>query len=179
MSEFSANPLEIAASEIEAFVGEAGWDQRPALFALVRAVEFVRDDPAAAARLGLRDVPGEALTPIEQEQLPEGDLDELLGRIAWPESVAGCALAHEIVVLPPSAEADLDAIADPAESATAAARHPERREARLVVAVARDGASAAVLRLRPAPGDEAEDDLLYGPDIAPNLVRALLATLES
>lgn len=178
MSEFSANPLEIAASEIESFVGEAGWDQRPALFALVRAVEFIRDDPAAAAQLGLHDAPDDALTPIEQEQLPEGDLDELLGHIGWPESVAGCALAHEIVILPPSAHDELEAIADPADSAAAAAIHPERREARLVVAVVRDGSSAAVLRLRPAPGDDAEDDLLHGPDLAPNLVRALLATLE-
>jgi hypothetical protein len=173
MSEFSANPLEIAASEIEAFVGAAGWDQRPALFALVRAVEFIRDDPAAAAQLGLHDAPDDALTPIEQDQLPEGDLDELLGHIGWPESVAGCALAHEIVILPPSAQAELDELADPA----AAAGHPERREARLVVAVVRDGSSAAVLRLRPE-SDDTEDDLLYGPDLAPNLVTALLATLE-
>jgi hypothetical protein len=175
MSEFSANPLEVAAVEVEAFVGAAGWDQRPALFALVRAVEFIRDDPSAAAQLGLQDAPDDALTPIEQEDLPEGDLDELLGHIGWPESVAGCALAQEIVILPPSAEAELEAAG---ESATAAAQHPDRREARLVVAVQRDGSSAAVLRLRPGADGAVEDDLLSGPDLAPNLVTALLATLE-
>ncbi|HEY2298508.1 MAG TPA: PPA1309 family protein [Jatrophihabitans sp.] len=177
MSEFSANPLEVAAVEVEAFVSAAGWDQRPALFALVRAVEFARDDPAAAAQLGLPEAPDDALTPIEQDELPEGDLDELLGHIGWPESIAGCALAQEIVILPPSAEAELDD-ADPGGSAAVAARHPERREARLVVAVHRDGSSAAVLRLRPATDGDAEEDLLVGPDLAPNLVTALLATLE-
>jgi hypothetical protein len=177
MSEFSANPLDIAVGEVEAFVAAAGWDQRPALFALVRATEFIRDDPQAAAQLGLDDAPDDALTPIEQEALPDGDLDELLGHIGWPASVAGCALAHEIVILPPSAQAELGD-----DDAAAAAQHPERREARLVVGVLRDGSSAVALRLRSddggdeASGDDA-DDVLTGPDLAPNLVEALLATL--
>ena len=74
-------------------------------------------------------------------------------------------------MVPPAAEGE---IAD--GDATAAAGHPDRREARLVVAVLRDGSSAAVLRLRGADGGE--DDLLTGPSIAPNLVEALLATLS-
>jgi hypothetical protein len=53
--------------------------------------------------------------------------------------------------------------------------HPDRREARLVVAVLRGGRSASILRLRAADG--AGDDLLTGPDLAPNLVSALAATL--
>jgi hypothetical protein len=79
-----------------------------------------------------------------------------LARIAWPPPVAGCALGQEILIVPPSGD-----------------QASERREARLVVAVLRDGTSAAVLRLRGA-----DDDLLTGPDLAPNLVRALLTTLE-
>jgi hypothetical protein len=171
MPDFTAGALDVAAAEIEQFVGASGWDQRPALFALVRASDLGRDDPSLAGRLGLDDVPGDALTPIEQETLPDGELDELLGRIAWPESVAGCALAHEIVILPPSAEAELANASD--ADVTVAANHPDRREARLVVAVLRDGTSAAVLRLR----SETDDELLTGPDLAPNLVAALVATL--
>jgi hypothetical protein len=162
--------LESVAAEIEAHVGASGWDQPPMLYALVRAGQFAADEPASAARLGLDEAASDALTPIEQEGLPEGPLDETLAHIAWPESVAGCALSQEIVLLPPDADGDVGD--DPA----LAASHPDRREARLVVAVLRDNTSASVLRLRgSSPGD---GDLLTGPDLAPNLVRALLATLS-
>ena len=156
--------LSSVAAEVEAHVAQAGWDQRPALFALVRAADFARDEPETAARLGL-EADSQALTPIEQEELPAEALDEALAQIAWPPSVAGCAVAQEIVILPPSA-GDID-------DATTAAAHPERREARIVVAVLRDGTTSALLRLRDTP-----DDLLTGPDLAPNLAQALLATLE-
>lgn len=161
--------LESAAAEIEAHVGAAGWDRPPALFALVRAGQFAADEPDTAARLGLHEAAAEALTPIEQEGLPDGPLDETLAQIGWPDSVAGCAISQEIVLLPPGAE---DTIGD---DPTAAAAHPERREARLVVAVLRDRTSAALLRLRGTDGND--DDLVTGPDLAPNLVEALLATL--
>ncbi|MDP9497735.1 MAG: hypothetical protein M3P46_08770, partial [Actinomycetota bacterium] len=55
----------------------------------------------------------------------------------------------------------------------AAARRPDAREVRMVVGVVRDGSRASVLRLR---GTE-QDDLLTGPDLAPALAEALLATL--
>lgn len=160
--------LELAAAEVESFVAQAGWDQRPAVFALVRSAQFVRDEPDTAAQLGIDAANGESLTPIEQDELPDGELDEALAQIGWPDSVAGCALSQEIVILPPSAD-------ETVQSAGAAARHPERREARLVVAVLREGSSAAMLRLRSAGAGD--DELLTGADLAPNLVEALLATL--
>lgn len=174
--------LESAAAEIEAHVGRSGWDRPPVLFALVRAGQFAADEPDTAAALGLTEEGGHALTPIEQEHLPDGALDDTLAQIAWPDSVAGCALSQEIVMLPPCAEGDpgSDAAGDDehevAVEAAAAASHPDRREARLVVAVLRDGTSASVLRLRGAGG--AGDDLLTGSQLAPNLVDALLATLN-
>lgn len=163
--------LTTAVADIETHVNAAGWDATPALFALVRADRFTADDPETAQRLGLDRLDGAALAPVEQEALPDQPLDEALAGITWPDSVAGCALSQEIVILPPSAEADLG----DEQSAARAAEHPERREARLVVGVLRDGSSAAVLRLR---GAEDEDDVLTGPDLAPNLVSALLATFE-
>lgn len=162
--------LESALAEIEAHVHAAGWDRPPTLFALVRAAQFIADDPQTAARLGLDAHDGDVLTPIEQDELPDGPLDEVLAGIAWPEAVAGCALSQEIVILPPSAEADLTA----EQAASRAADHPQRREARLVVGVLREGTGAALLRMRGADGGE--DDLLTGPDLAPNLVAALLDT---
>lgn len=169
-SPFSA--LDASLVEIEAHVHSAGWDQRPSLFALVRSAQFAADDPATAARLGVDKLDDDALTPIEQEDLPDEPLDEVLAGIGWPDSVAGCAVAQEIVILPPSAE---EGLSDD-ELAARAGDHPDRREARLVVAVLRGGQSAAVLRLRSADGSE--DDLLTGNDLAPNLVIALLATLD-
>ena len=49
--------------------------------------------------------------------------------------------------------------------------------ARLVVGVLREGGTAAVLRLRGADGSP-DGELLTGPDLAPNLADALLATLH-
>jgi hypothetical protein len=159
------------AAEIEDHVGRSGWDRGPTLFALVPTARVLDEDPDAAALIGAQ--PGEHdLTPIEQEELPDGSLDEVLAQIGWPAAVAGCAVSQEILVLPPSAEQEL---AEPVR-ATEAARHPERREARLVVAVLRDGGTGSVLRLRATDGDA--DELLTGADLAPNLAAALRATLE-
>jgi hypothetical protein len=163
--------LSAVAAEIEAHVAATGWDRPPALFALVTAEQVAAGDPETAARLGIE--PGAALAPIEQEALPDGPLDEALAGIGWPAEVAGCALSQEVLILPPGAEAALTADAGP----EAAAAHPDRREARLVAAVVRDGTSAVVLRLRGGPGS-ADDELLTGPDLAPNLVGALLETLR-
>jgi hypothetical protein len=170
--------LEAVAAEIEAFIGQAGWDQPPALFALV-PTRALAADPAAAAYLddpaaSPEDIPAEAITPIAQEDLPEGPLDEALAQIGWPEEVVGCALCQEIVMLPPSAESDL-ADLPVSQAASMAAGHPGRREARLVVAVLRGGSTAAILRLRGVDG--AAEDLLTGADLAPNLTAALAATL--
>jgi hypothetical protein len=168
--------LEAAAAEVEGYVGQAGWDQRPTLFALVNTAQFLVDEPEMAARLGLSDSVdsnGTGLTPIEQDELPEGPLDDVLAQLGWPESIAGCAISQEIVFLPPDADASLP---EDESALEVAASHPERREARLVVAVLRDGSSATVLRVRPTDGGL--EELLTGPDLAPNLVAALLSTLR-
>jgi hypothetical protein len=172
--------LEAVTLEIETFAGLGGWDTPPTLFALV-PTRVLAADPAAASMLSpdgsalnAEDVSADSITPIAQEELPEGPLDETLAQIGWPDEVIGCALSQQIVMLPPSAE---PAVADLSTSAalSAAINHPDRREARLVVAVLRGGRSAGVLRLRGADGSA--DDLLTGADLAPNLVAALAATL--
>ena len=171
--------LEGVAAEIEAYVGAAGWDGPPTLFALV-PTRLLLADPAAAAVLqgssgSGSDSVADDLTPIAQQELPDGPLDQALAQIGWPAEVIGCALSQQIVMLPPSAEPDLDDLT--VESATSrVAGHPDRREARLVVAVLRDGRAASMLRLRTPAGTA--DDLLTGPDLAPNLASALLATFE-
>ncbi|HEU5472547.1 MAG TPA: PPA1309 family protein [Actinophytocola sp.] len=159
--------LRAVAREVEDFVASGGWDQGPQLFALVPTAELLAKQPELAGTLD----ENAAITPVAQDALPDSDLADALAGIVWPDAVHGCALAHEILVLPPQAEAGLPAGTEPMRRA--AAEHPERREARMVAAVLRDGSSACVLRLR---GEQ--DELVESPDLAPNLIRALLATLR-
>ncbi len=64
----------------------------------------------------------------------------MLAGIAWPHAVTGCVLSQEIVVLPPAAEDDVpDTGTAPDADIERAAAHPQRREARLVAGVLRDG----------------------------------------
>ncbi len=112
-------------------------------------------------------------TPVEQDALPDRPLDEALAGIMWPDGVLGCALVHEVLVLPPDAEQARPLGADADRWAR---EHPDRREVRLAVAVLADGTSASAVRLR-APQDR-PDELLYGQDLAPHLRDALLGTLR-
>lgn len=167
-------PLDAVTAEIEEYVAARGWAGGHVLFALVPTAALAAD-PEASEALGLPlETPDPAaLTPIEQEDLPSPALDEALAQIAWPDAVAGAAVSQEIVLLPPEAEA---ALPDGPEAVQIALEHPARREARLVVSVRRDGSSAGILRLR-GTGDE-PDDLLYGGNLAANLVAALRATFD-
>ena len=159
--------------EVEGHVAEAGWDQPPQLFALVDTDELLRAQPQLAKTMGIVAAWPGSLTPIAQEPLGEGPLDEQLAAVVFGPEVLGVVLSHEVVVLPPSAEDDLDDHEDPA---SAAAEHPQRREVRMAVGVLRDGRREAVLRLRGADG--AEDERVTGPDLVPGLAEALLGTLD-
>jgi hypothetical protein len=166
--------LDAVTAEIEVYVSARGWDHAASLFALVETSTLV-NDPDTAATLGLAgaDAPAGSLTPVEQDELPAPDLDDALAQIAWPEEVVGCAVSQEIVLLPPDAEQDLP---DGAEAVAIALAHPDRREARLVVSVRRDGSSSGILRLRGLEGEG--DEVLYGSSLAANLVAALHATFD-
>lgn len=175
-----STPLQAVVGEVERHVAEAGWDQPAQLFALVPTQELLRAEPQLAATMGLVDQPG-SLTPIAQEALDEGPLDTALSGIIFGSEVLGVVLVHEVIVLPPAAEAELADVTDADEAARLACEHADRREVRMVVGVARGGEQAAVLRLRAvaaADGEPAsEDERVTGPDLAPALAAALLATL--
>jgi hypothetical protein len=173
--------LPTAAREVEDFLSAAGWDQPPQLFALVPTSQLLQAEPGLAGRLAVAD----GLTPVAQDPLSDADVAEKLAEICWPDGVTGCALAQEIVVLPPEAEAELDrAVAGATGSeddldrvaVRVAQHHPDRRDARLVVAVLREGGHCCLLRVR-GTGDQ-PDELVEHPDLAPNMVSALLRTLD-
>jgi hypothetical protein len=172
----AARPLTRAALEIDAYAAGLGWDQPARLFALVDTAELLTNEPALARQLGLEPGAEGELTPIEQEELPEGrQLDDFLGTIAWPDAVAGCALVVERLILPPSAEAALSKGASERELASFVGKHPERQEVRMTVAVLRDGSRETALRLREK---DSEREVLTGPDLVPGLAEALLTTFS-
>ncbi|MEX2291542.1 MAG: PPA1309 family protein [Mycobacteriales bacterium] len=168
-----ASPLQSVVGEVEGHVAEAGWDQPPQLFALVQTEQLLRAEPQLASTMGLVAGGPASLTPIAQEPLGEGPLDAQLAAMVFGEEVLGVVLAHEVVVLPPAAEA---AVAQAEDPAALAAEHPARRDVRMVVGVVRGGGSACVLRLRGAEPEQ--DERVTGSDLAPTLAAALLATLE-
>ncbi len=159
--------------EVEGHLAEAGWDQPPQLFALVDTEELLRAEPQLAATMGLVAARPGSLTPIAQEPLGQGPLDEELAGVVFGAEVLGVVLAHEVVVLPPSAEAALDGVDDPAALAH---EHPERREVRMAVGVLRDGSRECVLRLRASGAGD--DQRVGGSGLVPGLADALLATLD-
>lgn len=188
MSQLSPSALSTCVREVVEFVDAAGWDQPPQLFALVPTAELLAEEPGLADTL----TADYELTPVAQDALPgagtadgSSELDAALASILWPDGVAGCALVQEVLILPPGAAAELDAMVTRSAAddravveRTAvehAAAHPERQEARLVAAVLRSGESLCLLQLRSATNPE----LLEHAELAPNLVVALRATFEA
>ncbi|MGH8826109.1 MAG: PPA1309 family protein [Jiangellaceae bacterium] len=165
-------PLVRALSEIEQHVRSDGWDQPPRLYALAETNDLLAREPALAAQLGIDhgSVATGLLTPIEQE-IGERSLDDLLASIAWPETVDGCALAVERIVLPPGVEDEMPD--DETDAVTWAQRHPSRADVRVIVGVLRDGTRSSVLRVR---GHEDETDLIVDAELSPELGDALVAT---
>ncbi|GAA4807993.1 PPA1309 family protein [Nocardioides caeni] len=167
--------LAAAVLEIEAHYARAGWDQPARLYALVDTAELVEHEPALAASLGL-DASTErgSLTPVEQEELPDGqELEHVLPGIVWPEVVAGCAAVVERLVLPPAADGQVPA--DRAAALEFAREHPDAEDVRIVAGVTRHGAAYCALRLRSEDDDMA---VMGGPDLVPALLDLLRETLR-
>lgn len=164
------SPIRRVTLEVESHVEQGGWDQPPRLFALVDTRRLMAENPEMATELS----GGNEFTPVEQDELPPAELEDLLLQIGWPESVDGVAVAIERTMLPPSVEADLPD--DPAAAAEFAANHPERSEVRIVAAVLRDDSVHSTVRARIAEPDE-RAPLLEGPDLVPGLVELLRGTL--
>ncbi|GAB3703649.1 PPA1309 family protein [Nocardiopsis oceani] len=159
-----------AVMDLERHAAEQGWDRPLGLYALVPTSELLAAEPALAGMLGI-DSPADPdeLTPVEQEALPKDvPLEEALGRILWPEGVAGCALVMERLVVKGSDET-LAAGEDPT------ATGKETEEIRMVAAVLRDGSRHCAMRMR---SHDAESEVLNGPDLIPALTSALALTLD-
>lgn len=165
-------PLTDCAIDTERHIARSGWDQPVRLFAIARNADLIEREPALAEQLGAAEP--QAYSSIEQEGLlPTRSIDELLGRIAWPDEVDGAVVSVERVVVPPEAERDLPE--DPDAATEALSAHPDRQDVRLVVGVLREGETVCLLRQR---AHDTDDKVAIGHEIAPGLVAALRATFE-
>ncbi|GAA2178289.1 PPA1309 family protein [Brooklawnia cerclae] len=169
-----SDSLLAALVEIERFVGRSGWDQPARLFALAPTAELLEAQPSLADQLTV--TAPDALSSIEQDDFnPSGaDLMTALARLAWPGTVAGCALATERSFLP--AELEPSVPDDPGLAAEFVANHPQRRDLRVVAGALRDSLGEPIVhcvaRLASNP-----EDLLVGADMVPALTQALALTL--
>ncbi|MGL4172669.1 MAG: PPA1309 family protein [Actinomycetota bacterium] len=173
------DPLLHIVGETELYVASAGWDQPIRLFALASSAELIAREPhlrntfdpfaLAAIEQGT-----DHFTAIEQEGISAApDLETFLGHLTWGPDVIGALIAVERIILPPSAEQELPP--DPDEALHHLARHPERQDVRLVVAVTRDGRQLCAIRQR---NHDEKAAVAIGTDLAPGLTSALAATLS-
>ena len=163
--------------DIERTAARAGWDHAPSLYALVPTAGLLDqpglpEDIAAQIRAGW-DGTADHLSAIVQEDLAEDELEEVLGHLGWPEQVVGAALTVERVIVPPEVEAQ--APEDPEEALAFITNHPQRSDVRLAVGALRTGESWCALRTR---AFDADDKVGQGSRLVPNLVEALLVSLE-
>lgn len=162
--------LEEAVLDLERHAAATGWDLPPRLYALVETDELRRDEPDLVESLGLQDASG-TITALEQEPISaDRSIEELLGGIVWPETVHGCALVIERILLPDGAADDV-----PDEDPQSwVADHPGRQDVRIVVGVLRDGSRYSALRMRT---HDADDEVLRATDLVPALTEALATSL--
>ena len=151
---YELDPLTSAVVNAEQDASARNWNQPPQLYALA--------DRAELAERGLGSevsgAPAESLILVEQEPLPDGELDEALSTITWPESVRGCVLVTELRVQ-----------IDPGKEPGVSSALPVQL-ARLAVGVLRDGSYASCLRL------QGSEELLVETELADDLVTLLLGT---
>ena len=168
-----------AVVDLEEHVAQRGGDAPVGVFALVRTAAALEQDPALAellddAALAQARRDPQSLTMVEQENLPmAADLEDLLGRLAWPQTVDGVALAVERVVLPTEAEREAAAIPDPQERLAFLSARPDREDVRMVVGVLRTGESWCAVRSRTR---DSADRVVSGDMLVPGLIEALGST---
>lgn len=158
--------LLLAMLEAESHVDGKGWGERPHLYALTETTSAVAADHEFAA--GMRGARPDALVPVEQQRLPDGDLIEALAGIHWPGDVVGCVLVAELSTLPSRREEDAPIDADAAGQWASA--HPDGRPARLAIGVLRNGEHKCVFHIKD------EDEIQVRTGLADDLVAALRGT---
>lgn len=164
--------LRAVVSEIENGAARVGWDRPPSIYALVPTAQLMatpevpKDVLADLERAW--DGRDSHLSAILQESVTGDELEELLPKLAWPESVWGAALTVERIIVPPAVEEA--APEDPDEALAFISNHPLATDVRLTVGVTREGDSWCAVRTRAF--DDA-GNVGTGETLVPSLVEAL------
>lgn len=166
------SPLQRVTTELEQENAKKGWDQPPALYALVPTKDLLQlEDLAPGARTDLQetwDGSDSHLAAVLQAALQEDNVEEFLPRIVWPDSVSGAALSVERIIVPP--EVENEAPEDPDEALEYISNHPARTDVRLTIAVNREGESWCLIRTKTFDDDTT---VASGDQLVPSLVEAL------
>lgn len=170
--------LRRAVDEIEITASQLGWDRPPALYALVKTEDMLDNESVPSdIREGLQkswNGTTEHLSAVAQDPMHEDEVEDVLPRLAWPESVYGAVLTLERIIVPP--EVEDEAPEDPEEALIFISNHPGRTDVRLVVGVTREGDSWCEVRAR---NFDDENRVGKGENLAPSLVEALKIGFKS
>ncbi len=158
--------------EIEQGAATLGWDRPPAIYALVPTTDLMNAPGLPPDVLvGLEqswDGSDSQLSAVLQDSLGEDDLENMLPRLAWPDTVSGAAVTVERIIVPP--EVEDEAPEDPDEALEFISNHPARTDVRLIVGVTRAGDAWCAVRARPFDDPERVGQ---GENLVPSLVEAL------
>ncbi|MDO5746102.1 MAG: PPA1309 family protein [Actinomycetaceae bacterium] len=175
----SITEFHLCLENIERELAQLGWDQAPALFALVNnqwlleSIPDSDDTPSEDRQLreSLLDNPG-AMTAVLQDSHEDMEIEELINLIVFPEHVVGAALSIERIVVPPSVSDQ--APDDPEKRDDFLMNHPQRDDIRVVAGVLRSGEKWCVIRSRSYDKDAA---IITGDDLIDDLPELLMRTL--
>lgn len=164
--------LRAVVSEIENGAARVGWDRPPSIYALVPTAQLMTTPEVPADVLADLETAWDGsdshLSAILQESVAGDELEELLPKLAWPDSVWGAALTVERVIVPPAVEEA--APEDPDEALAFISNHPLATDVRLTIGVTREGDSWCAIRTRAF--DDA-GNVGTGETLVPSLVEAL------
>ncbi len=168
----SALALKDVVGQLEVGASSLGWDRPPVLYSLVPTGELLQADGIPQDVIddltASWDGTEAHLSGILQETMPQDDLEDMLLRLAWPDTVFGAAVSVERVTVPPEVEAA--APEDEEEALEFIANHPARSDVRLTIGVNRLGESWCEVRSR---DHDSREQVLQGTNLVPALVEAL------
>lgn len=163
--------LRAVVGEIELGASSLGWDRPASIYALVPTVDLMETPGIPADVLdslrGAWNGTAEHLSAILQDPITD-DVEEVLPQMAWPDSVFGCVLTVERIMVPPAVEDE--APEDPEEALEFISAHPARMDVRLTIGVTRAGDSWCEVRMR---DHDDPQRVAKGESLVPALVEAL------
>ncbi len=171
----------LAVKEIFNTVISQGLNQPIRLFSLVKSTKLIElpnldEDLKNNLRNSLEFVP-EHLSSIEQENIPQVEIDELLAQIKWDEEVDGCAIYMEQNAV--DQQSLENAPQDEQEQLEYYKNHESFTKICVCAGVHKNGTSWTVLKVvHDANNLEDTEESRSGVNIIPEVTSALLTTFE-